>query len=154
MIDSVGYHYEDFEIGKEILTQGRTITETDIVNFSAFTGDWSEIHTNRHYAETTFFGKRIAHGMLTFSVATGLAILTRLLEGTIIAFEGINNWEFKRPVFIGDTIHVKLLCEEKNEKKLRGGVNAGQVILSVFVINQENKICQQGTWSTLIKRKS
>ena len=70
----MGKYFEDFEIGDVSTSAGRTITETDIVNFAALTGDWNEIHTNKELAARGSFGQRIAHGALVFSVATGLSV--------------------------------------------------------------------------------
>ena len=56
----MGKHFEDFEIGEESWTAGRTITETDIVNFAGITGDWNEIHTNAELAARGPFKQRIA----------------------------------------------------------------------------------------------
>jgi 3-hydroxybutyryl-CoA dehydratase len=71
---------------------GRTITETDIVMFAAFTGDWHPLHTNVEFAKKTIFGERIAHGMLTLCV--GSALMFRLgmyaaLPKSLIAFYGL-----------------------------------------------------------------
>jgi acyl dehydratase len=68
--------YEDYAVGEKLRSPGRTITETDIVMFSAFTGDWHPLHTNVEFAKKTIFGERIAHGMLTLCV--GSALMFRL----------------------------------------------------------------------------
>ena len=148
-----GLYYEDFALDQTIRSQGRTITQTDIINFAAFTGDWSELHINTEVAAQTPFGKPIAHGMLGISVATGLAILTGALDGTIIAFEGIENWSFKRPVFIGDTIYCDMTVTKREERKLRGGLQAGYIGMQVQVVKAENKVCQFGAWNFLVKKK-
>ncbi|RME90505.1 MAG: dehydratase [Candidatus Hydrogenedentota bacterium] len=145
-----GLYYEDFELGQSMVTQGRTVTEADIVNFCGFTGDWSELHTNAEYAKTIPFKQRIAHGMLTMSMATGLAVLTGMIEGTILAFEGIEKWEFVRPVFIGDTVHVELTPIAKEIRPLRGGIRAGRVSIEAKVKKQNGKVCQKGIWNMLI----
>ncbi len=49
------YYLDDYSIGERFISPARTITETDIVNFSAFTGDWHPLHTDVEYAVTTFF---------------------------------------------------------------------------------------------------
>ena len=149
-----GKFYEEFELNEVQKTQGRTVTEADIVNFCGFTGDWAELHTNAEYAKSTPFGKRIAHGMLTLSAATGLAIQTGTLRETIVAFESIKEWEFKRPVFIGDTVVVEMQAVEKKTRKLRGGLEVGQVLMKVEVKNQSGKVCQSGQWSFLVKIKA
>ena len=46
-----GKYFEDFEIGDELVTPGRTITSTDIVNFACISGDFNEIHTNHEYCK-------------------------------------------------------------------------------------------------------
>ena len=148
-----GLYFEEMSEGQLITSQGRTITEADIVNFCGFTGDWSELHTNAEYGATTPFGQRIAHGMLTMSVATGLAVMTGFIEDTIVAFEGISDWAFKRPVFIGDTIYVESKVIAREVRQLVGGMKAGHVTLDVQVKKQRGKICQQGKWSMLVKMK-
>jgi acyl dehydratase len=148
-----GFYYEDFKGDSVITTQGRTVTQADIVNFAGLTGDWAELHVNEEYAKTTPFKKPIAHGMLTMSIATGLAILTGILDGTIIAFEGIKSWEFKRPVFAGDTVYAELKVMSREERKLRGGIEAGYVSVEALVKKANGKICQKGIWSFLVKRK-
>ncbi|MDI6847093.1 MAG: MaoC/PaaZ C-terminal domain-containing protein [Candidatus Bathyarchaeia archaeon] len=75
---SIGKSYlEDFKVGEKIVSTGRTITEADIVIFAGISGDWSELHTNAEYMKNSPFGQRIAHGMLTLSIASGLAMQMR-----------------------------------------------------------------------------
>ena len=57
-------YFEDYTVGEVFVSPGRTITEADIVLFSAFTGDWHPLHTDVEYAAKTPFKERIAHGML------------------------------------------------------------------------------------------
>jgi acyl dehydratase len=150
-----GLFFEDFKVGEIIKTLGRTITQADIVNFAGFTGDYSEIHVNEEYSATTPFRKPIAHGMLCLSIASGLAILTGVLDRTIIAFTGIENWEFKRPVFIGDTIYVELKVLEKEEMQMRREISAGKVVIEATVLKGpgKGKFCQSGKWNFLVKKK-
>jgi 3-hydroxybutyryl-CoA dehydratase len=100
--------FEDCVVGDKALSPGRTITETDIVFFAAFTGDWLPIHTNVEYAKQTMFGERIAHGMLVLTV--GSALLLRLGEASLlpkatIALYEVERVRFVAPAKIGDTIH-------------------------------------------------
>ncbi|MBI3537867.1 MAG: dehydratase, partial [Chloroflexi bacterium] len=78
-------HFEDFQPGTEVVTQGRTITEADIVNFAGVTGDFNAIHVDAEFSKTTPFGERIAHGLLGLSVGTGLIMQSGMLDGTVIA---------------------------------------------------------------------
>jgi 3-hydroxybutyryl-CoA dehydratase len=77
-------YFEDYEIGLTVTSQGRTITETDIVSFAALTGDWNVIHTNAEYAAKQMFGQRVAHGLLVLSIASGLVMRLGLMEETVL----------------------------------------------------------------------
>jgi len=131
----LGKYFEDFEVGMELVTLGRTMTEADIVNFCGFSGDFNPLHTDAQYASEQPFGERIAHGMCGFSMATGLMVRLNILEGTIAAFFGIDHWRFRAPIKIGDTIHVVVKVLEKNESR-KGG--RGLVVLELDVLNQDN----------------
>lgn len=54
------HYFEDLETGQTFESAGRTVTETDFVMHSMFTGDWTELHTNKEYSEDGPFGARIA----------------------------------------------------------------------------------------------
>jgi 3-hydroxybutyryl-CoA dehydratase len=112
-------HFEDFKIGEKIETRARTITETDIVNFAAFSGDWYPIHVDKEYAKKSVFGERIAHGFLVLSVSSGLMPLT---DWAIIAFYGIDKVRFFQPTKIGDTVRLEIEVTGKDDKGDTGGV--------------------------------
>jgi 3-hydroxybutyryl-CoA dehydratase len=145
-----GMYFEEFEVGYEIVSAARTITETDIVSFAALTGDWTQIHVNAEYAKGTIFGQRVAHGLMGLSYAAGLGAQLGFIEETVLAFRGLE-WKFSAPIFIGDTIHLRIKVREKKELKRLGG---GSVIFDVRLLNQEGKIVQKGTWEVLMKSKS
>lgn len=144
-----GMYFEEFQIGTEVVTQGRTITEADIVNFAGVSGDFNTIHTDAEYAKSTPFGERIAHGLLGLSVASGLGMQLGFLDGTVIAFTGLE-WKFKNPIKIGDTIHMVGTVKQTKAMKAMGG---GFIILDARVINQRDEIVQQGEWTLLMKSK-
>src|SRR5215510_4388422 len=112
----MGKFYEDFEVGETATTAGRTITETDIVNFAGITGDWNEIHTNTELASRGPFKQRIAHGALIFSIGTGLSVRMGQTNDTVIAFYGLDRLRFVKPTYIGDTIRVRQKVEGKSER--------------------------------------
>jgi 3-hydroxybutyryl-CoA dehydratase len=112
-------YFEDFQVGDVYVSRGRTITEADIVNFAAFSGDWYPLHVDKEYAAKSPFGERIAHGMLVLSAASGLMPLT---DYAIVAFYGMDRVRFVGPTMIGDTIHVEAEITEIKEKSELGGV--------------------------------
>ena len=144
-----GLYFEELPVGKELATQGRTITETDLVSFAGLTGDTNPMHTDAEYAKKSQFGERVAHGMLGLSYAIGLAWQLGFMIGTVIAFTGLE-WKFKAPVKIGDTIHVVAKVKQTKAMRAAGG---GFVIMDARVLNQRNETVQQGEWTILVKSK-
>lgn len=102
-------YFDEIAVGDTFSTRSRTITEADLVFFSGFSGDYSALHTDEEYAKAGPFGRRIAHGCLTLSVATGLefSLMTAGPEDSIVAFYGMDRVRFVKPVFVGDTIRVE-----------------------------------------------
>jgi acyl dehydratase len=146
----IGMYFEEFEPGQRIITTPRTITESDVVNFAGFSGDYNQIHTDAEFARSTPYGQRIAHGLLGLSIASGLAMRTGILEGTVLAFREINEWKFSKPVFIGDTIHVEInVLETKAMPRLGGGT----IVISLDVKNQRGEMVMKGSWTALVTSK-
>ena len=142
-----GLYFEDFEVGRKIVTVGRTVAESDIITFAGFSGDYNQIHTDAEFAKGTPFGQRVAHGLLGLSIASGLAMRTGVLEGTVIAFREINNWKFVNPVFIGDTVHVEM---EVAETKALPRIGGGSVIITLDVKKQSGETVMKGNWTVLV----
>jgi 3-hydroxybutyryl-CoA dehydratase len=145
-----GMWFEEFEVGQQIISPGRTITENDIVSFAGLSGDYNQIHTNAEFARNTPFGQRVAHGLLVLSIASGLAMRTGVLEGTVIAFREINNWKFTSPIFIGDTIRAVLEVKEIKQIPRIGG---GSIGIEIAVKNQRDEVTMKGIWTTLVASK-
>lgn len=130
-----GRFYQDFTLGEEFTTRARTITEADIVQFAGLTGDYTFLHVDAEAAKQTPFGQRIAHGALVFSYSVGMTTQLNLLEGTVIAFYGVDRLRFVKPTFIGDTIRVakKVVSLEPR------GEDRGVVVYETIVTNQRNE---------------
>ncbi|QRV14045.1 MaoC family dehydratase N-terminal domain-containing protein [Haloterrigena salifodinae] len=144
------HHFEDFEPGQEFESVGRTVTESDFVMHSALAGDWTELHTNKEYAEDGPFDGRIAHGPMTFVQATGFVYRTGIVERTAYAFLGMNYMDLPNPVYIGDTLSLEM---EVSEKKDVEHDDAGIVVLDTEMTNQDGIVVFQGDMKFLIKRK-
>ena len=144
-----GMYFEDFEIGYSIQSPGRTITETDVVNFAGLSGDFNQLHTDVVYARDAQFGRRVAHGLLGLSIATGLALRLGFMEGTVDAFLSLE-WKFRRPIYIGDTIHVTAEVVNTRPMRRAGG---GIVDFDVAVVNQDGQSVQKGQWRVLVKAR-
>jgi acyl dehydratase len=142
-------YFDQFKVGESWITPRRTITETDVVNFAAMTGDHNPVHTDEEFAKTTPFGGRILHGPAGFAIATGLEFRLGIKEGTAIAFLGMT-WDLKAPIKIGDTI-----CVHQSVSSLRETKNPtrGIVNFQVAIVNQRGEVCQEGEWKVMFVRR-
>ena len=146
----MGLYFEEFFVGQKVTTVGRTVTEYDVMTFAGLSGDYNQIHTDAEFSKGTQIGQRIAHGILGLSIASGLAMRTGILEGTVIVFREINAWKFVKPVFINDTIHVEL---EVKETKALPRIGGGGVTIELEVKNQKDEVCHRGVWNVLVMSK-
>lgn len=146
-----GIYFDQFEQGSVYLTPTRTMTETDIVYFSAMSGDMNELHTSEEFAKTTPFGKRLAQGLLGLSISHGLMFRLGLFDGTGIALLDIDDWKFLAPVFIGDTIHAKVTVHEKKESKSKK--DRGVIRFWVQLIKQDGTVTQEGIQTIMVRRE-
>ena len=146
-------HFEELRIGETLTTHRRTVTEADIVNFAAISGDHFYAHVDDIAAKESIFGRRVAHGYFVLSAAAGLFVDPA--PGPVLANYGLENLRFTKPVHAGDTIQAKLTCKSKTAKEtLPDGIPQGVVAWDVSVTNQENELVATYTILTLVKRLS
>lgn len=142
-----GSYFSDFETGQVFTTGRRTVTEADVVAFAGLSGDFNPLHTDQVFAEKTPFGQRIAHGMLSASISTGLAQTLGIFEGTTLALmEQV--FRYKAPVFFGDTIHLRMTVAELKPSS-KGG--KGVVTFRSEVVKQDETVVVDGQWVVLMR---
>lgn len=112
----------------------KTVSETDVYLFAGVSGDFNPAHINEQYASGTFFGKRIAHGLLSASFLS--AVLANQLPGPGAIFLSLSV-RFQAPVFIGDTITARAEVAQVDSEKHR-------VTMNLFCINQDDKQVLEG----------
>ena len=127
-------YFEGLEINSVRETMGRTITEPDIVIHAGQTGDFFPHHMDAEWCKTQPFKQRIAHGTLIFSIAIGL---TASVINEVAMTYGYERLRFLKPVFIGDTIKVKVAIKEKKDYKKPG---YGLITELVEAFNQHNEL--------------
>jgi len=142
---------QDFKEGEVYDGGGRTITETDIVQFNGLSWDTNPAHTDAEFSKDSPFGVRIAHGALTLSAVTGLSAKAGYLDGTAIAFLGIDEWRFLGPVLIGDTIRLHWVVLEAKRSKSKP--DRGVLKRRMEVWNQRNQLVQSGIFITMVKAR-
>ena len=138
--------FEELAVGDEWESPKRTITETDVVLFAGLTGDFTSLHVDHEAAKASPFGRPIAHGLLGLTISTGL--ITQVVRVDTLAFLGIMEWNFLRPIYFGDTIHstATIIALETQARGRRG-----LVTWSRRVFNQTGDIVQEGKSQTLVR---
>ena len=140
--------FEDYELGAERVTVGRTITETDIVMHAMHSGDFYPHHTDAEFAKKGPFGQRIAQFSCTFSI--GIALTASIVNKRAFTY-GFERLRFPNPVFIGDTIHTKVTIKEKKDDPKRP--EFGIVVEACEIQNQEGKCVCYSEHVLLVERK-
>jgi 3-hydroxybutyryl-CoA dehydratase len=142
-------YFDDVEVGQEWESSGRTVTEADVVNFAGVSGDFNPIHMDHEFAKTTPFRRPIAHGLLVFAIGSGLGVMCPPMR--TVAFLQVREWNFKEPLFIGDTVKLR---SRLIAKTLRGRGRRGEMMWHRAVVNQEGKVVQDGTLVTLVEGRA
>ncbi|MBB3085517.1 MaoC/PaaZ C-terminal domain-containing protein [Geodermatophilus sabuli] len=145
----MAYYFEDFQPGQVFLSQGRTITESDIVSFAGWSWDTNPVHTDAQSAEHGRFGDRIAHGLLGLPVAMGLASRLGVFESCSIALLGIDGWQFRRPLWVGDTVRCR---GEILATRLTSKEDAGILRRRFTLLNQREEV-QAGEIGLMVSRR-
>jgi acyl dehydratase len=146
----MGKYIEDFAVGEQAVSPGRTITETDVVMFSWVSGDTNQAHTDAVFAERSPFGKRLAHGALGLSVVTGMSHRIGQVDGTGMALLGLDEWRFPAPVFIGDTVHLRTTVLEA---RVSAKPDRGVLKRRMELVNQDGVVVQSGILTTLVRAR-
>ncbi|TWG35670.1 acyl dehydratase [Acidovorax delafieldii] len=138
---------EEFEVGQVDESRARTITETDVVQFSWISGDVNPMHTDAVHSAKSPLGQRIAHGALGLSVATGLSASLGYLDGTAVAALGIDEWKFIKPILFNDTIRLRatVVAVRPTSKPDRG-----VLVRRMDLLNQHDDVVQTGLMTTMV----
>ncbi len=145
-------YYEDFQVGQEWTSPGRTVTEADVTAFAMLSGDYDEIHTNEDFCKReSAYKTRIAHGMLGLSLVEGLKKRIPAFADTRYIASLEWNWKFTGPIFIGDTVSVKFRIAQMRESKSKP--DRAIIWESNQMINQRGEVVQEGAHSLMIWRR-
>lgn len=148
MATARGLTFDQFKIETSFHSEGRTVTEADVMAFAGLSGDFNPLHINAEFGKQTPFGERIAHGMLIVAMATGMANWLGIFEGTTIGLlEQVIR--YKKPVCFGDTIHLQLIV---TDKKPSSKTDRGIVRFAAHIRNQRDEVVVDGEWTLLMKR--
>ncbi|MCC5982796.1 MAG: MaoC family dehydratase N-terminal domain-containing protein [Rhodobacteraceae bacterium] len=141
-------YFEDYETGASRETFGRTITEADIVFHAGHSGDFFPHHMDAEWCATQPFGRRVAHGTMTFAIGIGLTATVINPRAFTYGYERLR---FPAPVHAGDTIRTRVTIGEKRDDPKRPG--HGQVVEICETLNQEGRTVMYCEHILLVERK-
>jgi len=116
-----GQGYHAFEIGKPIAHHwGRTITESDAIQFAHLTLAYNPLYFNREYAKAHGHPDLVVNPQLVFNVILGLTV-EDLSEGLGGPFLGVYELTYHEPVYPGDTLTARSVTTDKRLSESKEG---------------------------------
>lgn len=137
--------FGELSVGQTGVSTGRTMTETDVVNFCMLTGNWLELHSNVEHAKSSLYGQRLVQGSLVFSVVNAMIPFD---SSVLAAFYGCDKLRFLRPTFIGDTLWARVEIADLRDHD----ENHGVVTSKLEGINQRDETVMRCLFSLLIRK--
>jgi acyl dehydratase len=146
-----GKYYEELEPGEVIdHATRRTVTETDNILFCSMTLNLAPLHLDAEYSKDSIYGQRLVNSLYILGLVTGITV-PDTTQGTTLGNLGFQEVSFPKPVFHGDTIHVRTEIVEKRESKSRN--DSGIVYFRHYGINQRDEIvCDARRAGLMLKR--
>ncbi|HSV81150.1 MAG TPA: MaoC family dehydratase [Ramlibacter sp.] len=133
-----GLYFEDFREGMVIdHAIRRTVTEMDNTLFSALTYNCAPLHIDAEYCKSTIYGQRLVNSMFLLALINGLTVIETTI-GTTLGNLGFEEIAFPKPVFHGDTIHVRTEVVRSRLSKSRS--DSGIVTLRHVGLNQRDEV--------------
>lgn len=137
-------YLDEVQAGQRWKSPARTVTEADVVAFAGLTGDYNPLHMDHEFARQSPFRRPIAHGLLGLTWVAGLGAYSPWMQTA--ALVRVLEWNFVRPVFIGDTLHVVTELLAKRSRGRRRGI----AVWKRQLVNQAQEVVQEGSFETLV----
>ncbi len=142
-------YFDEVEVSETWETPGVTVTNWHVMQFAGLSMDYFELHTNDEFAKQTQFGQRVAHGLLGLALTDGLKNRSEFKVHTVVSLKW--TWEFKAPLFIGDTVKAKVTVAGKRASKSQP--NRGILTLDIELANQRGEVVQKGENLLMVERR-
>ncbi|RYY42943.1 MAG: phenylacetic acid degradation bifunctional protein PaaZ, partial [Chitinophagaceae bacterium] len=157
-------YFEELEIGDQLITEKRIISSEDIDRFALLSGDQFYAHLKNTDFDGTMFEQQVAHGYFIMSAAAGLFV-DSFDKNPVLLNYGIDELRFTKPVYPGDSIHIRFTCKEKTAQELKEpnpdvvfvkgqDIPKGIVKWYVEILNGENELTGVATILTMVQMKN
>jgi acyl dehydratase len=141
------FSFDDAPLDEPFESSARTLTETDLVTFAMITGDWGPIHADEEFARSTPVGTRMFHGTFGIALAVGMSAGLLAFTTPVIAALGVREWNYRAPLVIGDTVHLRLTIVGK--RRASSG-NRGIVSRRLELVKHDGSVAQDGLADLMI----
>lgn len=136
------------QVGQRWRSDARTLNEHELGLACMLSQDWHPIHADAHYAAASAMGQRVFQGGYGVLLALGMA--TRFpAVGTRHALAlGLQDWQFRAPLFVGDTVHVEVELSE-----LRRTSDGRRLVIKkqIRLVKQDGQVAQEGQGGSLVE---
>jgi oxepin-CoA hydrolase/3-oxo-5,6-dehydrosuberyl-CoA semialdehyde dehydrogenase len=148
-------HFEELEVGDQIVTEKRRITSEDIDAFADLSGDHFYAHLEDTDFSGTMFEKQVAHGYFIMSAAAGLFVDSYEKNPVLLNY-GIDELRFTKPVYAGAEMYVRFTCKEKlpQDPKDENDIPKGVVKWLVEMFDETNEHVGIATILTMVKKRT
>lgn len=141
----IRHPFGELSLGQTGVSIGRTMTESDVVNFCMLTGNWLELHSNIEHAKEAIYGQRLVQGSLVFSIVNAMIPFD---SSVLAAFYGCDKLRFLRPTFINDTLWARVEIIDLKDHDEKHGVATSKL----EAINQRDETVMRCQFSLLIRK--
>jgi acyl dehydratase len=129
-------YWEDYAIGDQFNSSGRTVTDADIRLFIGATNATHPAHLDAEYAKKHPFGRITIQGALLVGIVDGFAVVcTGAVQSNVMHY-GYDRIRFLKPVFVGDTVRLHGTVAELRER----GEGFGLVYFDYQILNQNGEL--------------
>nr|WP_239029308.1 MaoC/PaaZ C-terminal domain-containing protein [Pseudonocardia acidicola] len=140
-------YFEDFVVGQRFTSGPRTVTESDLADFTRISGDDHPLHTDPDHPAG--FGRPVLQGPFGLAVAMGLLQELGLVRDAVLGLLD-SHWSYRRPVFVGDVLHLELTIVRRRRSR-RG--DRGVVTRHMALVDQDGAVVQDGTTAVLLRAR-
>jgi oxepin-CoA hydrolase/3-oxo-5,6-dehydrosuberyl-CoA semialdehyde dehydrogenase len=146
-------YFEELQVGDQIITEKRIITNEDIDAFAELSGDHFYAHKKDTDFRGTMFEQQVAHGYFVLSAAAGLFVDNSEL-GPVLLNYGIDELRFTKPVYPGTELTIRFTCKEKLPQDLKdeNDIPKGIVKWLVEMLDETGEHVGIATILTMVKR--
>ena len=139
--------FEEFELGQETKIEPAVINKDDMIDF-AKKYDNIPLHTDEEYAKTTFFGKLIAPGVMSFMSVWAKYLEVDLAGDELLAGKS-TKIEWHKPVFADDVLTSTCTVSNLTKRNEKNGI----VELTFKVFNQKGELVLTDITEMIVKCK-